>query len=292
MKKKILTLFLCLALTILPAYAAEDAVPAEPPQEAESAQMPDSMENADAPADTQSPEDAQLSEQPEDAQEAEIPDEDGQNVPVFARTLLYEGAFSDLMPGNGQYESIAALYEYGFAKGRDDGTFGADDSVTIAELLTFAARIRSTYALGDAEAGAAAVELPEDAPWYAGYAEYLRTEGVIADEFEGLCGMSAARAQVAHILANVLEPSWFDARNAAVVAEGYATRQYITDVDDYTAYQPDILTLYRRGIVQGFDETGSFLPDQPITRAEVAAMLARVVDPALRIDITWVILPR
>ena len=282
MKKKILALFFFLTFLALPAYAAEDAAPAEPPQETEVTQTPIDAENAEAAQDTDT------------SDKAEVPDEDTVDEPSspFMRSLVYEGAFYDLAPEDGHYENIAALYEYGLAKGRSDGAFGAADDVTVAEILTFAARIRSTYDLGDAEAGAASVELAEDAPWHAGYVEYLRAAGVIADEFDGLYESAATRAQVAHVLANVLDESWFDVRNTAVVTEGYATRQYITDVDDYTPYQPDILALYRRGIVQGFDEKGSFLPDQPITRGEVAAMLSRVIDPALRIDIVWVILPR
>ena len=286
MKKKILALLLCLALPVFPAYAAEDAAPAEPPQETELTRA----DNADKPAD--SAEQPEAPEEPDAPQEAEIPDGAAEDAPPFIRTLLYEGAFSDLALEDEHYESVAALYEYGLAVGRNDGTFGAADDVTVAEMLTFAARIRSAYDTGDAEAGAASVGLAEDAPWYAGYVEYLRAAGVIADEFEGLYDSAAARAQVAHVLANVLDESWFDARNAAVVTEGYATRQYITDVDDYTPYQQDVLTLYRRGIVQGFDETGSFLPDRPITRGEAAAMLTRVIDPSLRINIVWVILPR
>ncbi len=281
MKKKILALFFCLTFLAFPAYAAEDAAPAEPPQETEVTQTPVDAENAEAAQDTDT------------SDKAEVPDEDTVDEPSspFMRSLLYEGTFSDLTAEDGYYESIAALYEYGLAKGRNDGTFGAADDVTVAEILTFAARIRSTYELGDAEAGAASVELAEDAPWHAGYVEYLRAAGVIADEFDGLYAAAATRAQVAHVLANVLDESWFDARNAAVVTDGYATRQYITDVDYYTPYQPDILALYRRGVVQGFDEKGSFLPGQPITRGEAAAMLTRVIDPALRLNIAWVILP-
>lgn len=308
MKKKLFALLFCLLFTAAPAYAAEDAAALEPPQDAEVLQASD---NADAPADAEHPEDAQSTEIPEmtdapkETEGAESPDEEpegaaipndkeneGEKVSPFSQVLLYEGAFSDLAEEDRHFESVAALYGYGFAKGRGDGTFGVNDDVTVAEVLTFAARIRSTYDLGDAEAGAASVELSEDAPWYAGYAAYLRAAGVIADEFEGLYETAATRAQAAYVLANVLDASWFDARNAAVVNEGYATRQYITDVDDYTAYQQEILTLYRRGIVQGFDEKGSFLPDEPITRGEIAAMFTRIIDPALRINIVWIILPR
>ena len=37
----------------------------------------------------------------------------------------------------------------------------------------------------------------------------------------------------------------------------------------------------------GSDGTGSFLPDQPITRGAAAAMLTRMVDPSLRVTPDW-----
>jgi len=58
-------------------------------------------------------------------------------------------------------------------------------------------------------------------------------------------------------------------------------------VDEYTPYYQDILTLYRRGISQGSDAAGSFRPDDTITRGALAAMLTRMVDPALRITLNW-----
>ena len=45
--------------------------------------------------------------------------------------------------------------------------------------------------------------------------------------------------------------------------------------------------LYRTGISQGSSADGAFLPDQPITRGAMAAMLTRMVDPSLRITLTW-----
>ena len=67
----------------------------------------------------------------------------------------------------------------------------------------------------------------------------------------------------------------------------YASRRRITDVTEYTPYYDDILKLYRCGISVGSDETGSFLPDSPITRGAAAAMLTRMVDPSLRLTPDW-----
>ena len=72
-----------------------------------------------------------------------------------------------------------------------------------------------------------------------------------------------------------------------MVTQAYASRQFITDVTEYTPYYQDILDLYRTGVSMGSDETGSFLPDQPLTRGAAAAMLTRMVDPSLRVTPDW-----
>ncbi len=50
------------------------------------------------------------------------------------------------------------------------------------------------------------------------------------------------------------------------------------DDPDYAA----ILRLYNAGILTGVDLRGSFAPDAPFTREQMAAVVTRVVDPALR----------
>ena len=46
---------------------------------------------------------------------------------------------------------------------------------------------------------------------------------------------------------------------------------------------PEVLTLYRAGILTGIDDTGLFAPERTLSRAELATVLARVADPSLRI---------
>ena len=58
----------------------------------------------------------------------------------------------------------------------------------------------------------------------------------------------------------------------------------IPDVDPESTPDADaILRLYRAGVVNGVDESGRFSGDAPLTRAQAAVMLSRVLDPALRI---------
>ncbi len=205
----------------------------------------------------------------------------------FARSKTYAGEFSDLSAGSVFYENVAALYEYGLSVGKGDGTFGLKDSMTVGQIVIFAARIRSLYRTGDAEAGPNAYGGDGDTSTAARYLRYLQAEGVLGTELDGSLTATATRAQVAHVLANTLPAEVLPTVNDELVTEGYASRKFITDVTEYTDYYQDILFLYRTGISVGSDATGSYLPDRPITRGAAAAMLTRMVDPSLRLTPAW-----
>lgn len=49
---------------------------------------------------------------------------------------------------------------------------------------------------------------------------------------------------------------------------------------------PDILTFYRAGILSGTGEWGAFQGASPLNRGQAAAMLARLIDPAQRLEVT------
>ena len=204
----------------------------------------------------------------------------------FAAVLDYDGRFADVTADSWYYDNVVRLYEMGLARGRSDTLFGAADSVTVAEAVGFAARIHSLYWTGDAESGPAAYG-GDGGRWYDPYVRYLKAQGVIDSSFDALLDRSATRAQAAHIMSRTLPAALFEEINATAVTVGYATRSYITDVNDYTPYQQDILQLYRWGVVTGSDAAGSFLPDTAISRSEFCALLTRLVDPALRVTLRW-----
>ena len=206
----------------------------------------------------------------------------------FIRGKTYNGEFSDVVPGSTFFDNAAALYEYGLSIGKLDGTFGLRDSVTVGQIVIFSGRIRSLYATGDAEAGAAGYQQEGQAA-YEPYLAYLQSIGVLADELDGLYRAPATRALVAHVLAVTLPADTLPLVNDSLVTTAYASRQYITDVTEYTPYYDDILTLYKTGLAVGSDESGTFGPDDTITRGAAAAMLTRMVDPSLRLTPEWIV---
>ena len=210
----------------------------------------------------------------------------------FTRSKTYSGQFSDLPENHTFYENVAALYEYGLSVGQADGTYGLARHMTVGQAVIFAGRIRSLYRTGDPETGpaaytAAAVGLKGTQRVYAPYLWYLQAEGVLDKALDDCLSDTATRAQMAHVLANLLPETALPLINDSLVTQAYASRRRITDVTEYTPYYQDILRLYRCGISIGSDETGSFLPEAPITRGAAAAMLTRIVDPALRLTPSW-----
>lgn len=206
----------------------------------------------------------------------------------FTRSRTYSGQFSDLTADSPFYANVAALYEYGLSQGRADGTYGLRDPMTVGEVVIFAGRIRSIYRTGEAERGPAA-HGGDGGPLAGRYLRYLQAEGVLGTELDGSLALPATRAQVAHVLAGVLPAEEMPLINDQLVTEGYAARRFITDVSEYTPWYRDILFLYRTGVSVGSDETGSFLPEAPVTRGAAAAMLTRMADPSLRLTPDWVL---
>lgn len=205
----------------------------------------------------------------------------------FSRTKIYDGRFQDVTEDSAFYENVAALYEYGLTVGRTGNTYAPNDYLTVGQTAIFAGRVHSLYHTGDPELGAAAFRT-EGMPAAIPYLLYLQSKGILGDELgSGSLGVPTTRAQMAHILANLLPEDFLQPINDVAVTEGYARRLYITDVTEYTPYFYDILKLYRCGVLQGSDANGSFYPDSSITRGAAAAMLTRLMDPTLRITLDW-----
>ena len=206
---------------------------------------------------------------------------------LFPPTADYRDQFKDVLTTDWFYSNVATLYDLGLTNGKGDSAhFAPQDEMTIAEVITMAARLRSLYDFGQSEAGAAFFRA-NTTQWYESYIAYLKYSNVIGPEFDARLDLPATRAEVARILVRTLPGELFLSINKDAVNVGYALGRYIQDVNDYTPYQQDILTLYRWGILSGMDSVGSFCPAASVRRCEVAAMVTRLVDSDLRITLDW-----
>ena len=212
----------------------------------------------------------------------------GGSADPFVPLRSYDGRFTDVKSGDWFAPAVVSAYEYGLLGGRGEKTFSPAGSVTIAEMLTIAARLRAIYTTGSEEV------IPAASPgksWYQPYVDYLKAEQLLDTSFEGSYLLPASRAQMAGIFAFALPSEWYEEPNAALVTTAYASGDFIADVTLKTPYRSEILMMYRRGLLSGMDAAGSFCPDRSVSRAEIAALLTRVIEPEARLTLTWKVLP-
>lgn len=204
---------------------------------------------------------------------------------ALTRVRLYDGRFTDVSGDEWYAPYITALYEYGLTEGRGDGGYAPMAEVTLGELAAFTARVRAAHE------GLSIPTAAEGEMWYAPYLTFLR-ESTDADvALLARPDDVATRAEMAGLLSVALPEGTLSEPNADLVADAYASGDYITDVTEYTPYQREILRMYRQGLLNGTDARGSFCPAQSVNRAEIAALLTRMLDESLRLTLTWTLYP-
>ena len=84
----------------------------------------------------------------------------------------------------------------------------------------------------------------------------------------------ATRSEVASIFGKALPQDEYETKNESVTS--------IPDMNSSEKDYSECLMLFRAGVLTGKDDQGNFYPAQNITRAEVAAMLNRIIDKTQR----------
>ena len=175
---------------------------------------------------------------------------------AFPAVNTYPG-FADVAGSAWYAATVQTCYEVGLMTGTGTG-FAPDQVLTVGEVAAIAAR------MNEAITGDSIYLVDSTLPWYASYVDYLEKLGVeVPDPVK-----QATRQE-------------FIAMLAAVVPE-----DMLTPINQITAL-PDtadaaVLSFYNAGILTGVDDWGTFAPDKTLTRAETAAMVARVARPELR----------
>lgn len=184
---------------------------------------------------------------------------------LFSIRSYQDSGFTDV-PDNWSRPYIVTCYELGLMSGQSGGLFAPDGAVSLAEGITVAARVHNLWRGGNGL-------LPESAPWYGSAVEYGVNNGLLTQGQFPDYSASATRAQLAGLLAKALPDQDYAPVNRI---------SSLPDVTGETPYAADILKLYNAGVLTGNDVYGTFSPDTPITRAELAAILCRLAWPELR----------
>ena len=211
-------------------------------------------------------------------------------TPAFQKTNTY-ASFSDVSARNWYCDNVRSVCEYGLMNGKGDSLFVPDGHVTYAEGITLASRLHKITHEGNSD-------FPQSSPWYQSYVDYanehnmriiymvplyMQYSGYFSEYIEYFSMDSAMpRYLFAKLICRALPDEILEEINTIETGA----------IPDISLYEQDsevresVYRLYRAGIITGKNAAGAFDPFSPLTRAETAAILSRVVDPALRQKIT------
>ena len=190
----------------------------------------------------------------------------------FDKIDYYEGQFEDVPDEQWFTEAVANAYEYGLMKGISNTEFNPYGDVSIAQAITMASRIYSTYMNGED-----VIKSKDGEPWYQAYYDYAYENDIINDELYNTdASIKATRAQFAEIFANSLPVE-------ALYTINNVESNSIPDIKSSSSYASSVYKLYRAGILGGSDATGKFSPLTFITRAEASVIVSRLADTNNRI---------
>lgn len=196
----------------------------------------------------------------------------------FILNKSYSDQFTDVASNSWYYNNVKIAYELGLLNGTTTTTYSPNSNITVAEVQALVARIHSIYYNTTIE--------PVGGAWYTQYIEYcskyidneICSMAYMEDDGTILANKPASRTYFAYLMyASIPSYEYVQINN---IPDGK-----LLDVDTI-AFGHDvdkrIYTLYRAGILSGSDVYGTFNPDSNITRAEVAAIVSRIVDPSQR----------
>ncbi|MDP4132492.1 MAG: S-layer homology domain-containing protein [Bacillota bacterium] len=197
--------------------------------------------------------------------------DDENGMDNFSKGKKYKGGMfkdvdEDEWYGTNKNGSVKLVYSYGLMEGNDDGTFNPQGNITIAQAITIAARVANIY-YNDEE------DFEYEDKWYEGYVKYAISKNIIDENDFDDYDAFITRDQMAYIFSNILPDDELEEINEV---------KGIPDVDKYDEYYKEIIFLYNVGILSGSDSKGTFNPKSNITRAEVAAIITRLVDSSQR----------
>ena len=193
---------------------------------------------------------------------------------LFPAVNTYPG-YADVKEGDWFYDNARLCYEIGLMNGTDHG-FAPHEVLPVSQVLVIAARLRIAFT-GESEPG----QGENHTPWYAPYQTYweniFKSKGE-QPQYNGnyfLPELPATREFFLSLLALAIEghEDDFPAINTVTA---------LPDSDD-----PTVLFFYNMGLLTGVDEYGTFDGQHTVTRGQAAAMLARLVDPAQRLKLSF-----
>ena len=166
--------------------------------------------------------------------------------------------FSDVNDNSWYAKDLLTARKEGLIEGLDGNIYNPSGNVTIAQAITMAARLYSDIKDVVIDTNT------NGSKWYTPYVDFAIGKGLIEkSDFQNF-EKPATRAEVAHIFSSLFP----NIQSREIIR--------LPDVNENTKYHIDIYKLYRIGILKGNDISGTFFPDNNISRAETAVILLRI----------------
>lgn len=198
-------------------------------------------------------------------------------TPLSADDTAAVPVFTDVKESDWFYSGVYGIVKTGLMIGTSDTTFSPKNYITTAECVTLLARMHALVTGSTSVLQAA----PATNPWYQTFINYCNAHALLSADMQMLTTefitQPMSRAQLIALFSALPDTIWTEINTVETGA--------IPDVPVGAAYEEPIYRAYRCGIIVG-DDKGNFNPDQPISRAEVAAIVIRIVDPAMRQSIS------
>ena len=203
---------------------------------------------------------------------------------AFTKTNLgaYE-KFSDIDQskwyGSSKQGVIKTACELNILNGMSPTRFAPEGTLRLNEAVKIACVIHALYT-GQADT----LQPGTGKHWADPYLDYAEANGILQKDEFTTYDRPATRSEMAHIFAKSLPEDGLKKINTVLSIEDVDC-----DLMLPIQYAGDIFKLYRAGVLAGEPKTHAFLPTSTITRAEAAAIVARLALPATRenFDIVW-----
>ena len=171
-------------------------------------------------------------------------------------------SFSDVSDGAWYAPYVNAAAGAGLMQGTGEGSFSPDQTLSVAEVVTLAARL---YAEEDGESVPAS---DPDQSWYQGAYDYCVDSGLFTAAEVPVSSMTAPATRFEMV--DLLDRAVPDSEKTPIHSE-----ISVPDLSQSSPYGDVVYRWYQAGITQG-DQDGNFNGGSQITRAETAAILCRL----------------
>ena len=128
---------------------------------------------------------------------------------AFTKKNTYNGNFSDVAENAWYKNEVASAYELGFVKGTSDNQYSPNNTVTVAEAVTMAARVHAEY-------NGKKISETSGGKWYDAYVSYAKKNGIITENQFDNYNREIKRFEMAEIFHDAMGESYYTAINDVV----------------------------------------------------------------------------